>query len=71
MTCTECINRCPEHNITYCLTCHKHEGECDYGDCTNRAVKALKHVRGGRLIEIRPFCNKHYESEKTYAYYQD
>jgi hypothetical protein len=59
-TCTECLSPCPEHGITYCATCHKHPGECDFGDCQSKAThRLLCKSPNGDLAEIRPLCHKH------------
>ena len=55
-TCPECLKPCPEHNVTHCATCHKHEGQCDIGDCENAATHTLVHESGR---ERRPVCTHH------------
>ncbi len=54
MTCTECTKPCPEHGVTFCSTCHKHPGECGFGDCQKKATHRLDFG-----AEVRQFCHKH------------
>ena len=62
--CPACIKPCPEHNVTYCATCHKHEYECDYGACQAKAIHQVSRYQGERLIEVRPACDKHKDAVK-------
>lgn len=61
MTCAKCTKPCPEHGITFCVTCHKHDGECSIGDCVEpAAVKfAFKSLGGYRVAEVRAMCEHH------------
>ena len=53
-SCTACLHPCPLHGVTGCLTCHKHPGECQFGDCLSAATHRLTY-RG----EVRDFCTHH------------
>jgi len=53
-TCPECLKPCELHGMTFCPTCHKHEGECQFGDCEEKATHRIEHPR-----EVRLFCAKH------------
>lgn len=55
-TCTECLNPCEMHGLTFCATCHKHEGQCDFGDCEE--TEGVERVRV-HPSETRPLCSKH------------
>jgi hypothetical protein len=59
MTCSDCLKSCPEHSITFCLTCHKHEGECDCGGCTEEGARTFEFSEKGRVYERRSFCEHH------------
>ncbi len=56
-TCHECKKSCEIHNVTYCATCHNHDGECNRGGCYRRARKTLSILHRGVLVEKRPVCN--------------
>lgn len=61
-TCGECLKPCPEHNVTFCLTCHNHPGECEMGSCTtsHRTGTTFEFKReDGSVFERRRFCRKH------------
>lgn len=53
-TCADCLRPCPEHGVTHCPTCHKHEGECGFGDCEADATH-----RVAQPGEVRQFCARH------------
>ena len=60
MACRECLRPCPEHNVTYCATCHHHPGECHVGDCERRATCKIVVTRNttGAVVETVPACGK-------------
>ncbi len=59
-TCRECLRPCPEHGLLRCLTCHKHEGECDCGGCQSPASRTFEfRTEAGRVYERRAFCERH------------
>jgi hypothetical protein len=61
--CPECLKPCPEHNVTFCLTCHNHPGECEMGGCTksHKGGTTFEFMRPGTetVVERRRFCRKH------------
>lgn len=56
-TCTKCLKPCPDHGITFCATCHTHEGECSFGDCEDETAFRLVWTEGAG--EVRNFCRHH------------
>lgn len=54
MPCLECLKPCELHSVLYCPTCHKHEGECEFGDCEDDHTHKVVHPQ-----EVRKFCTKH------------
>lgn len=54
LNCLECLERCSLHNVTRCLTCHDHPGECSWGGCTRNATHLVDHPK-----EKRPMCREH------------
>lgn len=59
MSCHECLRPCPEHNVTYCSTCHNHPGECSYGGCFKPILSIFNFG-----FEKRGFCKKHSTSPR-------
>ena len=60
MMCLSCLKACELHNITHCATCHKHEGECDYGACQEPSTTYFTlQAKNGRVIEQRHVCAEH------------
>jgi len=52
--CPECLRVCELHGNLYCPTCHKHDGECEYGNCEEDATYRIDHP-----LEVRFFCEHH------------
>ena len=61
--CAECVKPCPEHNVTHCLTCHNHPGECAMGGCTtpDKGGTTFEFFAAGTetVMERRKFCKHH------------
>lgn len=49
---------CPEHGVQACFTCHQVQGECDMGGCTEPATRRAEIRLGGRVVEVRPICDR-------------
>lgn len=59
--CSECRKPCPEHNITWCRSCHNHPSECGVGGCLRSDVggTTFEFSEKGRVFERRRFCLHH------------
>ena len=58
MQCLHCLKPCPEHSVTYCLTCHKHDGECKIGDCTRTVTRTFAIHLNGKVVEVFGVCER-------------
>ena len=54
MNCRGCYTGCELHNVPGCTSCHKHEGECSFGDCLAKATEWVMDRH-----ETRHMCSKH------------
>lgn len=48
---------CELHNEVPCATCHRVEGQCDWGHCTDGHEVVIRDGRSMRLV-----CNRHGEA---------
>lgn len=55
------IDACELHGIADCSTCHRADGQCDYGACQDPATKRVEFVsvRSGLVLDVRHVCAKH------------
>lgn len=63
--CLECLKPCELHGMTSCPTCHKHEGECGFGDCEEDATREVVHPNERRIMCQLHATHPHYQCART------